>query len=251
MSESPMIPGTVEEFISHLEDLIVREELAAGSKLASERQLSEQYGLGRPAVREALRRLEERGLLVVQPGRGSYVSKARPTLGTASTELLMRRSRVTARQLARARLMLECETAALAAQNRTAEQLDQMKETLASIHTAPTVDEKADRDLAFHEQIAESSGNTVLQIMFGSIRMLTHDTMVRSLGDPDVAERGEPLHRDVLAAIERQDPDAARAVMAEHLKLAEDLYGADLDVPLADVLRRRSGAGPAAPRWAR
>lgn len=233
------IPLTAEEFTNELEALIVTEKLKIGTKLASERQLSEQYGLGRPAVREALRSLQERGLLTIQPGRGSYVRESRPTLGSPSADLFLRRGKVTARQLARARVMLEGETASLAAENRTPQQLTQLASILDAIQFASSFYEKADLDLAFHEKIAEASGNLVLQIMFGSIRSLSHGTMLRSLSDSAVSERGEPLHRAVFAAIESQDPRAAKQAMVEHLHLAEVMYGPDLDAALFDVLRRR------------
>lgn len=239
MEGARTIPLTAEHFTNDLESLIVAQKLKPGMKLVSERQLAEQYGLSRPAVREGLRRLQERGLIVVHPGRGSFVTEARPTWGTAPTDFIVRRGKVTARELARARLMLECETAALAAEHRTDEQLEAMRAILVAIHDETGVPEKADLDLAFHEQIAEASGNLVLQIMFGSIRSLSHGTMLRSLSDSEVSERGEPLHDALLDAIEQQDPEAARATMAEHLHLAEVMYGRDLDEPLVDVLRRR------------
>jgi GntR family transcriptional regulator, transcriptional repressor for pyruvate dehydrogenase complex len=234
------IPMTAAQLAERLEGAIVAQVWKPGAKLESERQLAERYRIGRPAVRETLRRLQERGLIVVQPGRGSFVRELRATHGTASAELMTRRGQITARQLARARQMLESESAALAAENRTEEELERMRRLLAEFDAASDVTVMAEFDLAFHEAIMVASGNVVMQIMFGSIRNLTHGIMLRSLTDRRVRDAGAPIHHTVFDAIEAQDPDRARAAMLEHLHLAETHYGADIDEPLADVLRRRA-----------
>lgn len=238
---TPTVPPlTAEEMVELLDNQIVSKKLPPGTKLASERQLAEQYAISRPAVREALRRLEERGLIVVQPGRGSYVRELHATRGTASAELMTRRGQITSHQLAHARRMLESETAALAAERRTDEQLHAMQRLLAAFDAASNVVTAAELDLALHEAIVVASGNVVLQIMFGSIRNLTHGIMLRSLSDQHVRNVGAPIHHMIVAAIAARDAAAARAAMFEHLSVADSHYGADLDQPLADVLRRRA-----------
>jgi GntR family transcriptional repressor for pyruvate dehydrogenase complex len=240
VSQPSDIPLTAAQLAERLEAAIVAQIWQPGAKLASERQLAEQYGIGRPAVRETLRRLQERGLIVVHPGRGSFVRELRATHGTASADLMTRRGKITARQLARARQMLESESAALAAEHRTGEELDRMRGLLADFDAATDVTVMAEFDLAFHEAIVVASGNVVLQIMFGSIRNLTHGIMLRSLTDRRVRDAGAPIHHTVLDAIAARDQDGARAAMLEHLRLAETHYGDDIDQPLADVLRRRA-----------
>jgi GntR family transcriptional repressor for pyruvate dehydrogenase complex len=244
VSQPSDVPLTAAQLAERLEAAIVTQVWAPGAKLASERQLAEQYGIGRPAVRETLRRLQERGLIVVQPGRGSFVRELHATRGTASVDLMTRRGKITARQLARARQMLESESAALAAEHRTDKELERMRGLLAEFDAATDVTVMAEFDFAFHEAIVVASGNVVLQIMFGSIRNLTHGIMSRSLTDRHVRDVGAPIHHTVLDAIAARDSDRARSAMLEHLRLAETHYGADIDQPLADVLRRRADVLP-------
>src|ERR687888_26944 len=82
------IPLTAQALVDRLETDIVARTLAPGERLPSERKLVERYGVSRPIVREVLRRLQERGLIVVHPGRGSFVRELTPTRGFASIDVL-------------------------------------------------------------------------------------------------------------------------------------------------------------------
>lgn len=234
------IPITAEQLVAHLDAKIVTGAVPAGTRLESERKLAERHGVSRPVVREALRSLQERGLITAQPGRGTFVRELRPTGGLATAEILTRRGQVTARQLSAARIMLEGEAAALAAAHRSAADLNRMQELLDSFDATENVMEKAEQDLAFHEAVLLAAGNTVLQVMFGSIRSLTLALMLRSLGDSRVRDAGGPIHHTILAAIRRRDSRAARRRMVEHLSVAETHYGRDLDRPLARILLSRA-----------
>lgn len=97
--------------------------------------------------------------------------------------------------------MLEGEAAALAAQHRSAQDLRAMQRILGALNQAPTLGDAADLDVAFHEAIAIASRNPVIQLMFGSIRNLTHGIVVRSLTDREVRGAGAPLHDVILDGI--------------------------------------------------
>lgn len=237
-----VLPG-VPQIVAAIEDEILSGRWPERTKLPSERTLAERFAVSRPVVRESLRVLTERGLIVVFAGRGSFVRGVHAGSAAANPELLARRGAVTAEHLVVARTMLECEAAALAAINRTEAQLNHMRELLERFETAGLPD-AADLDLAFHECISVASKNPVIQVMFGSIKTLTHGIMLRSLTDRLVAAAAVPLHSVILGAIADQDPDRARVAMADHLGAARTFYGDDLDQPLIDVLRRRAELTP-------
>jgi GntR family transcriptional repressor for pyruvate dehydrogenase complex len=238
------IPLTPQALVDRLEADIVARTLAPGERLPSERKLVERFGVSRPIVREVLRRLQERGLIVVHPGRGSFVRELTPTQGHASVDVLVRRGEITVRDLVTARRMLEAEAAALAAEHHTDADAARMREILAAFDASADVGAGAELDVAFHEAIAVASGNAVIQIMFGSIRALTHGMVLRSLADRKVSRIGAPIHHTILDAIVAGDADAARAAMTEHIQLAEKTYGSDIDRPLADVLQQRAEHQP-------
>ena len=237
---------TTEDVGRLVEESIVLGERQPGSKLESERQLAGRFGVGRPMVREALKRLEERGLIVIHAARGSFVRDFHPAQEPPAADLTARRARINALDLSRARQLLESEGAALAAQHRSDAELLEMGRILEAFDAGGPAEQLTELDLAFHEAIVVASDNVALQVMFGSIRTMTKALMLRSLTDRAVSNVGAPIHHRIFEAISRGDADAARAGMLAHLKIAESHYGEDLDQPLADVLRRRAAAVPSA-----
>ncbi len=237
-------PITTQGLTDLLESAIVAQRFAPGEKLPSERELAEQYVVSRPVVREVLRRLQERGLIIVQPGRGSFVRELNATSGPGSLDVLVRRGDVTVRELVVARQMIEVEAAALAATEHTESDGARLTTLLDAFDTADNLSTAADLDVAFHEAITVASGNTVVQIMFAAIRPLTRSMVLRSLTDREIRRVGAPVHHHVLDAILAGDAQTARDAMRHHLQLAEQLYGEDLDRPLREILQRWAGDRP-------
>ncbi|MEW9516559.1 FadR/GntR family transcriptional regulator [Streptomyces tubercidicus] len=237
-------PPSGADVAAAMEARLLSGQWAVGTRLPSERLLALEYQVSRPVIREALRALQERGLITIAAGRGSFVRDLRPSSHGGDPTLLARRGEVTARDLVVARVMLEGQTAALAAQNRTEDDLTNMRRILAAFDREKSLAATADLDVAFHESIAVASRNPVIQLMFGSIRPLTHGVVLRSLTDRAVRGVAVPLHDVVLEAIADQDPDAARAAMTEHIETAQHFYGPDLDAALTDVLTRRATSTP-------
>jgi len=214
---------------------------SSGTKLPGERALATEYRVGRSVIRESLRRMEERGLVTVAPARGAYVQALEPTSGLGSLDVMARGGFITARHLILARSTIESQAARLAAVHRTEADGLRMRNLLNALESTPESEVlTASRlDVAFHESISVASANPVLQIMFGSIRSLTHGLIVRSLTDRLVRERGLPLHSNILDRIMAQDPDGAEEAMRQHLDIAAAHYGVDLDRPLVDAVAER------------
>ena len=231
----------VPQIVAALEDEIVSGRWQPGVRLPSERVLAERFEVARSAIREALRILQERQLIVTSGGRGTFVREFQPALGAGTAEQLARSGLVSARDLIAARVVLEPAAAALAARNRSTADLRRLQELVSRFDTA-LIPEAADLDLEFHTAIVEATGNPVLQVMFASIRTLAHAMMARSLSDPRVV--GADLHDVLYDRIAAQDEEGARAAMLAHIHAAESFYGADLDRPLADVLRGRADLEP-------
>ena len=240
------LPPTGEDVTRRMEADILDGRWASGTKLPGERALATEYRVGRSVVREALRRMEERGLVVVAPARGAFVQPLEPTSGLGSLEVLTRGGFITARHLILARTSIETQAARLAASHHTDADGRQMIRLLTALESTPSADvATASRlDVALHESISVASANPVLQIMFGSIRALTHGLVVRSLTDRLVRERGLPLHTDILNAILAHDEEEAEQAMRSHLEVAATHFGSDLDRPLVDVASERTSELP-------
>ena len=227
------------QLVDLIERQIMNNELRPGMALPSERKLSERYSVSRSAVREALRVLGERRLVVVEQGRGAFVREPDPAAAAAAISDALRREQVTARHVIVGRRVLECETAFLAAAARTKHDLDAMDQALVELRDDAALLDRVKADLTFHMAVARAAHNPVLEAMFGSITGLAAELMLRSLSDREVSHAGLPQHRAIRDAISDGDAIAARDHMAEHLDVAFQRYGADLDRRLDTVAEHR------------
>ncbi|TQK17650.1 DNA-binding FadR family transcriptional regulator [Microbacterium sp. SLBN-154] len=226
------------EVIALLEARILKGEFPAGTKLPSERELADEYGVSRPVIREGMAGLVERGLVAVHPGRGAFVRGVATDELAESLNRVAARSAITTRDVVQARLMVEVTAARLAAQSAPAN-LVRLRSALETHEAAKSLDEVVSTDLAIHEEIVAATGNPVIALMFGAIRSQVYALMLRSHSDRDVHSKGDPQHRAIVEAIASRDPDTAAAIMQEHLSLALDLFGSDVDRPINEVLESR------------
>lgn len=227
-----------EAVADYLEKEIVAGRLSPGTKLPSERQLADQFGVSRPIVREALRALVERNLIEVRPARGAYVRSANVAEAASRLDTLFRLSLVTPRQLTEARDVLESTAAGLAAQRATGVDLEKIVQALERCESATNVLEQARQDFTFHRAIVRAAANPVIDAMFMSIASLTFQLMLRSLIDKEVVKESLPYHRAVFEAIADRDPAAASVAMLHHLDIARVYYGSDFDISLENIARR-------------
>ncbi len=231
-------PARKVDIVQDIQGRVLRGEWEPGSQLPSERDLANDYGVSRPVVREALAGLEEIGFIEIHPGRGSYVRGVRVDDLSGSLNRAATLAKITARDLVVARLGLECSAAELAASN-SSRKIEDLEKALDEHARATTLQSLADTDLAFHETVVAASGNSLLVLMFGAIRKQVHALMLRSHSDPMVQASGEPYHKKIVEAIAKGDPTAARTLMKEHLELALELFGIDLDRPISEVVESR------------
>ena len=234
-----------EDLAAHLAKKISSGEYRPGQLLPSERSLSEEYGLSRSMVREALRTLSERRLIEVLPGRGSRVRER--TVADAVERLIevVDHAHVTPRNLIEARSMIETTAAALAAERATDAEVEAIGRAEASCNQATSLVERVRWDLTFHLAIVKAAGNPLVETMLRAIQPYIVELLFRSLTDRNVSEQGLAFHQRIYDAIARHDAEAASREMAGHLTLGITLFGPDLDrdldVVARDALARISG----------
>lgn len=189
-----------------------------GTRMPSERQLAESFGVGRFVVREALKSLGLMGLLEVRQGDGTYVRPPDSSLLPRVVEwgLLVGESRTN--DLVETRQHLEPITARLAAERRSEPQLKDIQTHLHEMRDAEDNAIFVDADVAFHMSIAAATGNAVLSNMLTSIASLLK-VWIRNV--VDAAESREPSYREhvpIYDAIAVQDVAAAGDAMASHME---------------------------------
>jgi len=204
-----------QKLAKRLFDELAGGKFAVGDRLPAERELAADYGVSRPAVREAMIALEVQGLIEVRVGSGAYVQrlpgeKDLPGFG------------VTAFELTEARLLIEGEAAALAATSITDDELDELDELVRQIadeNRQPGVSERADR--AFHRVIAAATRNAALTLMIEELWRLRSDSpacallheKARTANVRPVVEE----HQAIVDALRSHDSQRARAAMRAHL----------------------------------
>lgn len=206
--------------------LIERGEYRPGQRLPPERDLARQLGVSRPSVREALIALEVEGYVEVRVGSGVYVLGPR---NEAAEETLSEDSGPF--ELIKARWLIEAECAALAAKQATRAQLKAIEEALGEMEAARdkgVMPLSADR--MFHLRIAEASGNSALALVVKTLwDQRTGPLFLRlehHFDTPTLWKTAIREHREIVSAIGRHDPAAARAAMRSHMNQAAKRFSA-------------------------
>ena len=220
---TPLSTGSLsEKVVAQIAALIEDGKLAPGQKLPPEAGIVRQQGVSRTVVREAISRLQAMGLIVTRHGIGSFVregldrSAVSMALGApgAAHDLLA---------LLELRLGLETEAAALAAQRRTGADIEALQNALADLaRETGAGSDGIDPDFRFHLALARAAHN---RYFLNVLSALGPGAIPRSRCRIDEREfeprqylaRVHTEHEDILSAVCRADPDAARAAVRNHL----------------------------------
>ncbi len=200
-----------------------------GAQLPSERELMKEYGVGRPAVREALQSLERSGILEIAHGE-----RARVVVPTAELLIgqiaggamhLLRTQPDSLEHLKDARVFMETGMARLAAERATEQDVARLRRAItqhrASMHD---LDRFIELDMLFHVELASLSGNPIFPSLVEAMFRwagVYYQAMVRA---PGVEELTFTEHDRIVNAIEARDPESAAQAMRMHLTRANMLY---------------------------
>jgi GntR family transcriptional repressor for pyruvate dehydrogenase complex len=204
---------------------------AAGAKLPSLDELCRRYGVGRSTLREAMSALKAMGRVAIRQGGGTYALEApSPAHPAALAPDAWVDRAATLRRVLEVRRVLETGCAALAAANRTADDLAAL-ETLLADMTRGVDDDGAlgeQADVRFHLGIAEATHNPMLVDMMRSITERLHDSMkdTRALwlyAEKSSAERLVREHRSIYEAVAAGDAAEASRRMEAHLAKVEQV----------------------------
>ncbi len=209
-----------ERITQQIERRIVSGDLKIGDQLPPERELAEQFGVSRTAVREAVKTLRQKGLVEVQPGRGTFITNGTTRAVRHSLGLMMMIGYATGSgHLVEVREILEPEIAALAAARASADHIAVMREAVATMDAAlEDPDKFIEADLDFHLALAEASQNALIPTLIDSIVDLLREQRKRIFRVSGGPERGQFHHKRILDTVMRHDPEAAREAMRAHLR---------------------------------
>lgn len=222
------------EIARRLVEYLLSGQVGPGERMPSERQLAQAFGVGRSAMREAIKSLSLIGLVEVRHGDGTYLRRTDGSLLPQVIEWGLLLGEPRTRDLVEARQKIESIVAALAAERRSDEDLTELRRLLTRMRdqAEPGGDAAAfvEADVAFHLRLAEAARNTALRDVLAGVQALLRVWIGRVIaaGNRDLSYRE---HVPIVEALERGDPAAAQAAMEAHMVSA----AGRLELALADA----------------
>lgn len=208
---------------------MIGSELQPGDTLPSERDLMERFGVGRPAIREALQSLQNKGLITIAHGERSRVNMLTTDLAAEqmneTARLLLSMEPAHLEHLKEARKLFETGIVRIAAQNATPNDVAELR-ALVDEQRSHTGDPQSfvSADMRFHARIAAITGNPIIStVCEAMLRWLAeyHHGLLHWSGKEDVTLSE---HAKIVDFIEVREGDRAVAAMQAHLDRSEALY---------------------------
>jgi DNA-binding FadR family transcriptional regulator len=215
-----------QDVVEQIQDAIFDGRLKAGDTLPAERELKQMFNISRGTLREALRVLEQKGLIEIRlgVGGGSVVKSVNADQITESLALLIRSQKVSLNHLADFREDVEGIVAANAARANTSENIQDLKSLLAEArvcveHGSARRNEFIEIDKRIHINLAAITGNPIYASILHSIHENIHRYYERflSMEKKELKQNYQDLC-DIVHAVEIGDGDQARKVAQEHVK---------------------------------
>jgi DNA-binding FadR family transcriptional regulator len=215
------VPKTSDVLARELRRQILSGVLPAGAPLPPERDLVAQTGLSRSSVREALRILETESLVTTKPGRfgGSVASQPGDESLGRSLSHYVHGHGISLLSLMQTREAVEPSLAALAAANRSEEELQQLTAATERVEAAfGDLPLFLRENVNWHLAIAAASHNDLLRAILASIaNMVYKATAMENFATEAVRKQVMQAHRRILEGIAKKDAEMARRRMARHL----------------------------------
>ncbi len=216
MSPEPKSEDLTTRLLADFHALLASGEIKPGARLPAERELAKRFGASRSSLRPVIKTLENVGVLSQRVGDGTYLSNDATGILSVPLHFLILLDGISLPELFEARLMLEPELAARAAQSASGEDLEAMRRTFAAFKENPV-----EADIHFHTAICRATRNRICMRMFEAIHRAFAQGMV--LTSRLAPERALEFHRSIYTAIHLRNPDESRKCMAEHLIHAKGL----------------------------
>ncbi len=180
------------------------------------------FGVSRSSLRQALKVLEIMGVVTQQVSRGTYLSDNASAILAEPIDFLVLLDGISHHELFEARMMLEPELAARAAERATTDDLRALRGALTQMRRALSDQMRyIEGDVAFHDAVFAAAGNRVCQAMMRVVQRAVLTSIARTSGLTEL-ERSFAFHKAIYVAIEKRRPDEARQEMIQHLKFGRD-----------------------------
>lgn len=232
---------TFEVVCDQIRERIARGDLKQGDRLPGEKDMAEQFGVSRSAVREALRTLESAGLVQVTTGihGGFFIHSGNPSGMAQTVQDMLSLKQLSIAHVTEARIELMAVAIRLACERATAEELDEIE---ADIEHHETLFQQGGGSrntqsvIRFYQLIAKATHNEVLVMMVDALSEIIRKLLLQV--DPRPREDIMTVRRKVLAHMRARNAQAACNAMTQHLRLVNDYLESENAKRLQAATRR-------------
>ena len=215
-----------EQVIEQIKGMIVDGTLKKGDKLPSERDLVEQLQVSRTSIREALRAMEIIGLIDCKQGGGNFVREDFKNNLFEPLSIMFMLEKGDPMEIIEVRKIIEVETAVLAAERITQEELDSLRIIVEGLKQSTNEEEAVKIDKRFHYEIARASKNkliiTILNAISSLIDAYIKDARMKILLEEENRTLLSYQHEKVYIALKNHNSVEAAEAMRQHLDFANE-----------------------------
>ena len=223
-----------EEIVQQIQDLIAEGKLAPGDQLPSERDLADAFAVSRHSLREAIRTLEQQGVLSSKRGSGTYVAVGDGEAAMRYLAAAISRQRGQLAEIFQLRRLLEPQIAWLAARTALPEDIENCERLIARQRAGGAESAVAvELDRAFHQMIARATRNEILIRTVEHVIDILSESRASVYQSPERFRRSVAGHDRIVAALREGDPAAAWKAMDDHLAAIEATVLGSAQPPIA------------------
>jgi GntR family transcriptional repressor for pyruvate dehydrogenase complex len=213
--------------LDYIADQIKSGEINKGTKIPTERELADLLGYSRATIREAYTALEMIGLVEQRPGLGTIIKKDFDNWIIGPVNIIFKLSGTGVKEVYEFRKMIEVETATLAAEKITDEEIVQLTEYYEKMVDTKDENVASLYDKKFHNVIAKATKNSIILNTYNAMSPML-DLFTVDIRKVVLAREPEgileSIHQNIFCAIVSRDKDRARLAMKMHMDMISKYY---------------------------
>jgi GntR family transcriptional regulator, transcriptional repressor for pyruvate dehydrogenase complex len=209
--------------VDQIKEAIFKKKIKIGDKLPSERQMIEQFETSRVTVREALKSLENSGILEIRRGTqgGAFVRDPDVKFVSSFLQDMFSMGNIRVFDLTEARIAVEPFSVKMATERIREDSLEQIRQNIRETRECLKSNNAADArllTLEYHRLIAQASGNPVIFFMVDSIMDIMENNVSTIIIPAESVKNTLRDHEEICDAVIRRDPEMAQALMLKHIQ---------------------------------
>ncbi len=227
----------VDMVFEDLKEKILNDNLSKGERLPAQDVLSNEFGVSRTVIREAVNKLSTLGLVESHQGQGTFIRS--PDINAILDPMLnvFQLDKTNTAELIEVRYFIESIVARLAAKRVRPEQVDEMEEIIHQMKQnadSGNIEGFSRADFAFHHKLTIIANNSILSRFLETIRDMQYQFLLTFSRSKGAIERAIDSHNRILRAVAAKDPKKAEEEMKLHLidiiKALQEHYNFELEI---------------------